>query len=74
MSHICHAKKCKSQVAPTLFMCKTHWYMVPKFLQAQIWKYYRPGQEIDKQPSGEYINAAMEAVNYVVHLERENKK
>lgn len=38
--------------------CKKHWFMLPKHLRDLIWATYRPGQEITKDPSQEYINAA----------------
>jgi hypothetical protein len=52
-----------------MFMCRRHWFMVPRAMQARIWAAYRPGQERTKDPSPEYLDAAMEAVNYVAGLE-----
>lgn len=40
-----------------MHMCLIHWRMVPKAFQAVIWAYYRNGQEIDKNPSIEYLCA-----------------
>jgi len=48
-----------------MFMCKKHWYMVPKVLRDRVWDTYVPGQEIRKDPTSEYLvaaNAAIEAV------------
>lgn len=39
--------------------------MVPKEIQRAIWKHYRPGQEVDKRPTKEYLavmKLAIEAV------------
>ena len=71
--HHCHARDCNTSVPPKLFMCRKHWYMVPKRLRDRIWATYRPGQEVDKEPSREYLNAAMEAVNAVADFESGRK-
>jgi hypothetical protein len=63
--HTCHAKGCTVPVPPKLLFCPKHWRMTPKELQHAVWAAYRPGQEIDKQPSQEYLavmKAAIEAV------------
>lgn len=36
-------------------MCFLHWKKVPTEIQKLVWKYYRPGQEVDKRPSQEYL-------------------
>lgn len=38
--------------------CKTHWFRLPKFLRDRIWATYVPGQEIRKDPSQDYLDAA----------------
>jgi hypothetical protein len=43
--------------------------MVPLHLQRLVWKHYRPGQEIDKQPSEEYIRVQRLAVAAVAQAE-----
>jgi hypothetical protein len=53
--HLCHAMGCPTEIAPRLLMCAHHWRMVPASLRESIWKEYRPGQEIDKQPSEAYV-------------------
>lgn len=68
--HTCHASDCEVPVPRRMFMCKRHWYMVPKPMRDAIWAAYRPGQERRMDPSSEYIDAAMAAVNFVA--EREN--
>ena len=64
-THYCHAEGCKILVPPRLFMCKFHWYQVPKKLRDRIWEEYRPGQEIDKNPSKKYLKVAAEAIDAV---------
>lgn len=62
MSHCCHAFECHKEIPPKLLMCIRHWKMVPKDIQSLVWKTYRPGQEIDKQPSQEYLLVQRSAV------------
>jgi hypothetical protein len=69
VNHVCHARKCMVPVPPKMLMCKRHWYMVPKELRDRVWATYRRGQEIDKDPSMEYLDAAMAAVRSVAEQE-----
>ena len=46
-------------------MCRRHWFMVPKVLRDEVWATYRTGQEITKDPSEEYLDAMLAAVNAV---------
>lgn len=52
-----------------MLFCKRHWFMLPKNLRDVVWATYRPGQEIDKRPSIEYLDAATQAVVYVAKKE-----
>lgn len=45
-----------------MFMCKRHWFKLPKHLRDRIWATYRAGQEEDWEPSHEYLMVAKEAV------------
>lgn len=54
-THTCHAATCNRAIPPKLFMCARHWRLVPKELQDLVWATYRPGQEIDKRPSSDYL-------------------
>lgn len=65
MKHTCHANGCQTSVPPKMFMCRTHWFKLPKSLRDNIWATYVPGQEITKTPSPEYLEAAHEAINYL---------
>lgn len=60
--HLCHAHGCREAINPRLLMCLRHWKMVPPELQKAVWKHYRAGQEIDKQPSPDYLLAQRSAV------------
>lgn len=63
--HTCHAQGCETEVPPAMFMCRRHWFMVPKAMRDEIWRTYRRGQEITKTPSLEYLDAARSAIQAV---------
>lgn len=69
MSHTCHATGCKAAVPPETFMCRRHWFSLPKRMRDRIWSTYRPGQCDDWQISYEYADAAREAVCHVASKE-----
>lgn len=56
--HTCHWPGCDVVVPPRLWGCAHHWFELPVALRKEIWATYRPGQEITKTPSAEYIAAA----------------
>jgi hypothetical protein len=62
MNHLCHAYGCTTEIPPRLLMCARHWQMVPRAVKVLVWKHYRPGQEIDKRPSAEYMLVQRAAV------------
>lgn len=66
-AHRCHWPGCRVAVAPKYWGCYRHWQMLPKKLQNWIWQTYRAGQEIDKKPSREYIQAASAAKRYALN-------
>jgi hypothetical protein len=39
--------------------------MLPREMRAQIWAHYRPGQEVRKDPTPEYLEAANRAIAFV---------
>jgi hypothetical protein len=49
-----------------LWGCKKHWYALPSGLRDRIWKAYRPGQETDKRPSKEYLEAVRVAEAWIL--------
>lgn len=67
--HLCHAVGCNIRIPPNRLMCAYHWYMVPPVLRRGVWRTYRPGQEVDKRPSKDYLDVAREAINYVAREE-----
>lgn len=69
MSHLCHARGCAAPVPPTMFMCRRHWFMVPAVLRTAVWRHYRPGQEVTKDPSRKYLEVTRQAVEAVAARE-----
>lgn len=67
--HRCHALRCNTPVPELYLMCRRHWFMVPMDLRAAVLALYRPGQEVRKDPSEEYVNAAWAAVQAVADKE-----
>lgn len=65
MTHHCHARGCEVAVPPKIFMCRRHWYALPKPMRDAVWATYRPGQEIDKRPSREYLDASKQAIDWL---------
>ena len=69
MSHKCHARGCQVEVEPRMLCCLAHWRMLPKQLQMAVWRHYRAGQEVDKQPSEAYMEAQRRAIEYIATRE-----
>lgn len=63
--HTCHWPGCERAVAPAAWGCSTHWFKLPGRLRRAIWDTYRPGQEITKTPSREYIDVAREIQEWI---------
>ena len=69
MSHTCHATGCKVVTKPEMFMCRKHWFSLPKRMRDAIWATYRAGQCDDWAISHEYAEAAREAVSFIAAKE-----
>lgn len=69
MSHTCHAYNCNRPVPPEMFMCRPHWFSLPKPLRNNIWTAYRNGQCDDYQISRAYANAAQAAIHFLAKKE-----
>jgi hypothetical protein len=70
--HTCHATGCTRAVPPKMFMCRPHWYSLPKAMRDAIWAAYVPGQERRKDPTPEYIAVARNAIQYLEAKEAEH--
>ena len=58
LSHTCHWPGCLKPVQPSKWGCATHWFALPMNLRFRLMANYRPGQEVDKNPTAAYLEAA----------------
>lgn len=63
--HTCHWPGCRLKVAPASWGCYRHWMMLPRAIREEIWATFRPGQEITKTPSRDYVAAAQKAQEWI---------
>lgn len=63
--HTCHAMACEAHVPPAMFMCKRHWYMLPKVMRDAVWEEYVFGQEDRMDPTEEYMNVTERAIRWL---------
>lgn len=63
--HHCHWPSCNKSVPPAMWGCRAHWFKLPLRLRSKIWATYRPGQEVTKTPSREYIEVANEVQEWI---------
>lgn len=70
--HICHWPGCGREVPPAMWGCKTHWFRLPARLRAKVWRAYRPGQEVTKDPSAEYLAVAHEVQAWIAQQSAPN--
>lgn len=69
--HRCHAFGCSVTVPRRMFMCRRHWFMVPKADRDLVWALYTPGQENDwTKVTPLYLSVTMRIVQELA--EREN--
>ena len=66
MKHQCHWAECEVEVPPKMWGCKPHWQRLPRLIRKAITDTYRPGQEVDKMPTGEYLENARAAHLFAV--------
>lgn len=63
--HHCHWPGCERKVPPAAWGCMKHWKMLPLALQRKIWAAFRPGQEVSKTPTRDYVEAAHEVQMWI---------
>jgi len=68
--HKCHWPTCTRRVAPKLWGCRGHWFLLPKRIREAIWIAYVPGQEVLKNPTTAYLDAAKAAREWALAYER----
>lgn len=71
MNHACHHPSCTTEIPPRLYACRAHWFMLPAGIKMAILHTYKPGQEITKTPSAEYLKATKLAKAW--YLQKEEK-
>ena len=69
MAHTCHATSCEVKTSPEMFMCRKHWFMLPKVMRNKIYSTYRVGQCDDWAISKEYSEVAKECVRFIAAKE-----
>lgn len=68
-SHTCHAEGCETSCPPAMFMCRPHWFSLPKTMRNAVWAVYVPGQENRMDPSREYLEVAHNAIEWLANKE-----
>lgn len=63
--HTCHATACSKRVPPSMFMCRQHWFQLPKHMRDAVWMEYVPGQENRMDPTEAYMEVTREAIEYL---------
>ncbi len=63
--HHCHWPGCEKRVPPAQWGCSQHWFKLPRSLRNKIWATFRPGQEVSKTPSSNYIAVAREVQQWI---------
>jgi hypothetical protein len=53
-----------------MFACLAHWRKLPREHQQAIWREYRPGQEIRKDPTPAYLLVQARAVLVLAIIDR----
>ena len=71
-SHNCHWLGCETQVPPTMWGCKSHWFKLPMRLRNKLWATFKPGQEVSGTPSKKYVKAALEVREWIAAKEATN--
>lgn len=69
MAHTCHARGCDVPVPPKMFMCRAHWYSLPKSMRDAVWAEYRTGQEVRKDPTDAYLIVTRECIDWLAAKE-----
>lgn len=73
-THTCHWPGCDRLVPPAMWGCKQHWFALPKILRTDIWLTYRPGQEITKTPSPDYVRAAQRVQEWIRDFQQKTRE
>lgn len=69
VKHTCHATGCDIHVPPEMFMCRAHWFALPKNMRNAIWRTYRSGQCDDWSITTAYADVARKAIRFLAKLD-----
>ena len=67
--HSCHAIACKTRTKPEKFMCRRHWFYLPRNIRSAVYLHYRDGQCEDWKISNAYADTAQRAIRIVAEQE-----
>ena len=62
----CSWPGCDKLVDRRMWGCTSHWFKLPTAIRKRIWETFRPGQELDGNPSVEYLDAFRNAHTWIV--------
>ena len=63
--HACHWPGCQKNVQPAQWGCTPHWFKLPLALRQKVWTTFKPGQEVSKTPSREYVLVARQVQEWI---------
>lgn len=69
VKHTCHWPGCFAVVKPQFWGCTNHWFALPAVLRSMIWATYKPGQELRKNPSPQYLIVAEKVQVWIIATE-----
>jgi hypothetical protein len=62
-SHLCPAAGCRQHISAGRFMCRTHWYQVPKPIRDAVWATWQSGTGLGRAEHTTAILAAITAAS-----------
>ena len=64
MAHACHNPNCGRALPAHLVSHSSAWFALPKAMRDAVWRHYRAGQEDDKRPTMEYLDALDACIDF----------
>jgi hypothetical protein len=61
--HTCPVRRCTRLIPVAELMCPEHWQLVPRAIQAAVWRYWDNGRGAGTPAHGAAADAAISAVN-----------
>ena len=60
-THLCAARPCAARISTKYLMCFTHWRMVPRHQQTEVYAAYHSGTRKNTHPTDQYVAAVAAA-------------